>query len=74
MYWQLMHDEVSVTELSEVLSRSSIIFEHEGIEIKLADTMIPENHMLGSKKILVDTAYKLEHIARQMKSMADSLK
>jgi hypothetical protein len=68
-----MHEDVEVLENSEIVSKSSIIFEHDGTKIKLADTVTSHNHVLGSKKVLVDTAYKLEELARQMKKKADSL-
>ena len=51
----------------------TIIFEHDGAKIKLADTITPYDHVLGSKKVLMDTAYKLEDLARQMKKKAEAL-
>lgn len=73
MFWRLMHEDVEVLNNSEIVSKSSIIFEHDDIKIKLADTIVSENHILGSKKVLIDTAYKLEELARQMKKKADSI-
>lgn len=74
MMWRLVHEDLSVNpEDSEILSRSSVIFEHDGVTMKLADTVLQENHVLGAKKVLVDTAYRLEDLARQMKSKADKL-
>jgi hypothetical protein len=73
MFWRLMHEDVQVLENSQIVSKSSVVFEHDGIKVKLADTATPENHVLGSKKVLVDTAYKLEELARQMKKKAEGL-
>lgn len=74
MFWRLMHEDVNATENNKIVSRSYIVFEHDDARIKLADTITPEDHNLGSKKVLMDTAYKLEDLARQMKKKADSLK
>lgn len=74
MFWRLMHEDVNVTEGNKILSRSYVIFEHDDTKIKLADTVVPEDHNLGSKKVLVDTAYKLEELARQMKKKADGMR
>jgi hypothetical protein len=74
MKWKLMHEDVEVLESSEVVSRTSIIFEHDGTKTKIGDNMIVENHMLGTKRVLVDTAYKLQDLAREMLRKADSLK
>ena len=69
-----MHEDVAVLDNSEIVSKSSIIFEHDGIRLKLADTVVTENHILGSKKVLVDTANKLQAMAMQMKSKAEALR
>ena len=73
MFWRLIHEDVCVDENSKINSRSSILFEHEGTKVKLTDTVVPENHILGSKKVLMDAAYKLEEMARQMKKKAEAL-
>jgi hypothetical protein len=73
MFWRLTHEDVEVLNNSEIVSKSSIMFEHDNVKIKLADTIVSENHILGSKKVLVDAAYKLEELARQMKKKADSI-
>ncbi len=74
MFWRLIHEDVEVLENSEIFSKSSIIFEHGETKVKLADTIVQEKHILGSKKVLMDVAYKLEDLARQMKKKADSFK
>ncbi len=74
MFWRLMHEDVEVLENSEVVSKSSVVFEHEGTKIKLADTVVSIDHNLGSKKVLMDAAYKLEDLARQMKKKAEAMR
>jgi len=73
MFWRLIHKDVAVDENSKINSKSSIVFEHDGNKIKIADTLVSENHVLGSKKVLMDAAYKLEDLARQMKKKAEAL-
>lgn len=74
MFWRLMHEDLNVTDDNKIISRSFIVFEHENVKVKFADTLIPEEHVLGSKKVLMDSAYKLEDIARQMKKKAEDMK
>jgi hypothetical protein len=75
MFWRLSHEQVEVEPLTnEAQSRSTVYIELDGVRLKLADTLIPENHVLGSKKVLVDSAYKLQDLARQMLSKADKIK
>jgi hypothetical protein len=73
MQWKLIHEDVDVLDNSEVVSRTSIIFEHEGTKTKIGDTLTVQNHLLGTKQVLVDTAYELQNLARQMLKKADSL-
>jgi hypothetical protein len=74
MQWRLEHSEVALGQGSEVLSKSTIYFEHNGQVIELISTEKPENHVLGAKRVLVDTANQLENLARDMKKRADSLR
>lgn len=73
MNWKLVHSNVEVLADSGIVSRSQINFSHNNTQITIADTNTVENHILGSKKVLLDTAYKLEEMARQMKNKADKL-
>lgn len=73
MDWKLVHDNLAVNAVSGVVSKSSILFNHNGIEVKIADTNSAVDHALGAKKVLVDTAYRFEELAREMKKKADKL-
>jgi len=74
MQWYLTHQEVTVKpDTSEVLSKAKLVFVHNGVEIVLAELVEPENHALGSKKVLVDTAYKLQKLAHEMLNKADKV-
>lgn len=75
MFWRLMHEQVEVEpSTNEAKSRSYVFLELDGVRMKLADTVSPESHVLGSKKVLVDSAYRLQDIARQLLSKADKIK
>lgn len=75
MHWRLMHEQVEVEPTTnEAHSRSYVYLELDGVKMKLADTLVPESHVLGSKKVLVDSAYKLQDIARQLLSKAEKIK
>jgi len=75
MFWRLMHEQVEVEPFTnEAQSRSYVFLELDGTKMKLVDTLTAENHVLGSKKVLVDSAYKLQDLARQMLSKADKIK
>ena len=73
MFWKLIHENVEVDENNRINSRSSIVFTHNDTSIKIGDTVTTESHVLGSKKVLMDTAYKFEDMARQMKKKAESM-
>jgi hypothetical protein len=74
MQWYLTHQEVTVKpDTSEVLSKAKLVLVHNGVEIVLAELVEPENHALGSKKVLVDTAYKLQKLAHEMLNKADKV-
>ncbi len=73
MKWKLRHLNTFAEETGEVKSRSTILLEFLDATCVIADTEKLENHVLGSKKVLVDAAYKLEALAREMKKKADSI-
>ncbi len=74
MRWYLTHQDLTIKQdTSEVLSKTKLIFVHDGKEIVLAELSEPENHALGSKKVLVDTAYKLQKLAHEMLSKAEKV-
>lgn len=75
MYWTLTHEDLEIEpSTNEAQSRSYVLLEIEGTRIRLADTVIPQSHILGSKKVLMDAAYKLQNLSRQMMSKADKIK
>jgi hypothetical protein len=72
--WKLQHTDLSTNDKNEVISNSSIFLEFLDCRIKMAQTESPEIHILGSKKVLMDSAYLLENLAREMKKKAERMK
>jgi hypothetical protein len=73
MFWRLVHEDVAVNTNSEVISRSYLILEEKGIQIKLGEINKQEDHALGAKRVLVDTANMLKKLAHEMENKADKL-
>ena len=74
MKWRLTHQDVYAEDTREIKSRSTVLLEFIDATCAITDTVEAENHILGSKKVLMDAAYKLEDLARQMKKKAETLK
>jgi hypothetical protein len=74
MKWKLRHLDTFAEETGEVKSRSTVLLEFLDATCTIADTGEPENHTLGSKKVLMDAAYRLEELAREMKNRADRIR
>jgi hypothetical protein len=74
MNWQLVHSDVAATNDSGIVSRSHIILEREGVQFELGKLETPEVHVLGAKRVLVDTANMLKRLAHEMENKADRLR
>jgi hypothetical protein len=75
MYWTLTHEDLEIEpSTNEAQSRSYVYLDIDGTKVKISDTVIPQNHILGSKKALMDAAYKLQNLSRQMISKAEKIK
>jgi hypothetical protein len=74
MNWQLVHTDVAVTDDSSIISKSYIVLEKDGIKFEVGKILTPENHVLGTKRTLVDTANMLKRLAHEMENKADRLK
>ncbi len=72
--WKLEHTDLSTNQQSQVVSNSALVLEFLDTRIKLAKTESPELHTLGSKKVLMDSAYFLENLAREMKKKAEEMR
>ena len=73
MNWQLVHSDVAVTSDSSIVSKSHIVIERDGVQFELGRLDAPEVHVLGAKRVLVDTANMLRHLAHEMENKADKL-
>jgi len=74
LVWKLEHTDLSTNQQSQVISNSALVLEFLDSRITLAETESPELHTLGSKKVLMDSAYLLENLAREMKKKAEQMK
>jgi hypothetical protein len=74
MKWQLVHSDVAATSDSGIVSKSHIILEREGVQFELGKLETPEVHVLGAKRVLVDTANMLKRLAHEMENKADRLR
>jgi hypothetical protein len=74
MNWQLVHSDIAVTSDSSIVSKSHIVIERDGVQFELGRLDAPEVHVLGAKRVLVDTANMLKRLAHEMENKADRLK
>jgi hypothetical protein len=73
MEWKLVHEDVAITSESSVVSRTYLVLEDNGCKIKLGELDKQEEHALGAKRVLVDTANMLKRLAHEMENKADKL-
>jgi len=73
MNWNLVHEDIGVTNSSGIISKSYLILEKNGVQIKLGQIDKQEEHILGAKRVLVDTAHMLRRLAHEMENKADKL-
>lgn len=74
MKWHLVHNDVAVTSDSGIISKSHIILEKDEIQFEIGKIDKLEDHILGAKRVLVDTANMLKRLAHEMENKADRLK
>lgn len=74
MKWRLVHTDIAIKDDSSVISKTAIVLEKGGSRIVLGEIKEQENHVFGSKRVLVDTANMLKRLAHEMENKADSIK
>lgn len=74
MNWRLVHSDIAATSDSGIISKSHILIEKDGTQFELGKLDIPEVHVLGAKRVLVDTANMLKRLAHEMESKADRIR
>jgi hypothetical protein len=74
MNWHLVHSGVAVTSDSGIVSKSHIVLESDGNRFEIGKLDDAEVHILGAKRVLVDTANMLKRLAHEMENKADRLK
>jgi len=74
MKWRLNHSDVSVDpQTSKAQSRASITIEHEGVEMTIYSSEIVEDHIISTRKALVDSGYLLRNVANELLKKADKI-
>ena len=73
MNWKLIHEDVAIDNDSNVVSRSYLVLQKGECKIELGKVDKQEEHALGAKRVLVDTANMLKHLAHEMENKADKL-
>jgi hypothetical protein len=74
MDWNLRHTNVFVNDTGNTIKcNCQIDFKTDTVQITIANTKQVVDYRLGSKKILMDTAYRFEEMAREMKKKAEQI-
>lgn len=73
--FHLEHDNLTKESQDNLIYAKAKVFleTSEGIKIKLHETQVDEYYQ-ASRTALMDTAYQLEQLARQMKSQAERMR
>lgn len=74
MNWHLVHSDVAATGDSGIVSKSHIVLENDGVRFEIGKLENSEVHILGAKRVLVDTANALKRLAHEMENKADRLR
>ena len=73
MNWKLIHEDVAVANNSTIVSKSYLVLQKGDCKIELGKIDKQEEHALGAKRVLVDTANMLRRLAHEMENKADKL-
>lgn len=75
MKWQFSHSNLGIDEeSSKVNSVTTVTINVDGTEIKLYESVCAEEHVVGTKKALVDSGNLLRRIGLEMLRKADKIK
>jgi hypothetical protein len=74
MQWRFSHSDLSVNpETNKVQSTTTVSIEMDGKEIVLYTSDIPEDHVLSTRKALVDSGHLLRRIGLEMIRKAEKI-
>lgn len=74
MKWRFDHHDLSVNpESSKVQSTTAVKIESGGVEMTLYVSDVPEEHIVGTRKALVDSGNLLRRIGLEMLRKAEKI-
>lgn len=75
MKWQFSHSDLSIAEeTSKINSITTVKLIVDGTEISLYESPCAEEHVVGTKKALVDSGNMLRRIGLEMLRKAEKIK
>lgn len=74
MKWRFSHSDLSVDEATtKIKSSTTVKIELDGVEITLYTSVTPEEHVVGTRKALVDSGNMLRRIGLEMLRKAEKI-
>jgi len=74
MKWNFSHSDLSVNpETTKVNSITTVTIEFEGKQFNLFSSEVPEEHVVGTRKALVDSGNMLRRIGLEMLRKAEKI-
>ena len=74
MKWHFSHSDLGIdNETSKVKSVTTIKIEIDGKEMILYESQVAEEHVVGTRKALVDSGNLLRHIGLEMLRKAEKI-
>lgn len=75
MKWRFSHSDVSIDqETTRALSSCTVEIELDGVKMTLYTSPVPEEHVVSTRKALVDSGNLLRRIGLEMLRKADKIK
>jgi hypothetical protein len=74
MKWHFSHSDLSVSsETSKVQSTTTVAIELDGVRMTIYSSEVPEDHVISTRKALVDSGNLLRKIGLEMLRKADKI-
>lgn len=74
MKWQFSHSDISINpETHKAQSSCQVSIEHDGVIMNLIQSDVPEEHVVSTRKALVDAGNMLRHIGLEMLRKAEKI-
>lgn len=74
MRWQFSHSDLSINEEThKACSNCTVTIEHDGVVMKLVSSEVPEEHVVSTRKSLVDAGNMLRRVGLEMLRKAEKI-